>query len=33
GVNIYSLKDYWLDIGRMDDFNQAQTDVSELFNA
>ncbi|SFX24969.1 nucleotidyltransferase family protein [Marinospirillum alkaliphilum] len=32
GVNIYSLKDYWLDIGRMDDFNQAQTDVSELFN-
>lgn len=32
GVNLYTLTDYWLDIGRMDDFNRAQTDVSGLFN-
>ncbi|WP_114418136.1 nucleotidyltransferase family protein [Marinospirillum perlucidum] len=31
-VNLYTLTDYWLDIGRMDDFNRAQTDASELFN-
>ncbi|MFK7160466.1 nucleotidyltransferase family protein [Marinospirillum sp. MEB164] len=30
GVSTYALKDYWLDIGRIDDFNQAQSDVDQL---
>lgn len=32
GVNLYPLTDYWLDIGRMDDFQKAQMDVSGLFH-
>ncbi len=29
----YPLKDYWLDIGRIDDFNQAQQSAVEIFGA
>lgn len=31
-VNMFPIHEYWLDIGRMDDFNRAQSDVSELPN-
>jgi len=30
GVNLYPLKDYWLDIGQMDDFQRAQEEVDRL---
>ena len=29
-VNIYPIREYWLDIGRMDDFQRAQADIVEL---
>ena len=31
-VNMFPIHEYWLDIGRMDDFNRAQSDMSELSN-
>lgn len=31
-VNMFPIHEYWLDIGRIDDFNRAQSDVSELSN-
>ncbi len=31
-VNMFPIHEYWLDIGRMDDFNKAQTDVQGRFN-
>jgi len=31
-VGVFPLHEYWLDIGRMDDFHQAQTDVRQLFS-
>lgn len=31
-VNLYPLTDYWLDIGRIDDFQKAQSEVRDLFN-
>jgi dTDP-glucose pyrophosphorylase/predicted transcriptional regulator len=33
GVSQYQIKDYWLDIGRMEDFQRAQTEVTTLDNA
>jgi dTDP-glucose pyrophosphorylase len=35
GMNIISfpLREYWLDIGKMDDFNKARTDYQSLFNS
>jgi dTDP-glucose pyrophosphorylase len=32
GINLYPLKEYWLDIGQVDDFQRAQTDVDEMFH-
>ncbi|MCE8027082.1 CBS domain-containing protein [Halomonas daqingensis] len=32
GVNLYPLKEYWLDIGQMDDFQRAQSDINEMFH-
>ncbi len=32
-VNIFPVHEYWLDIGRMEDFKQAQDDVAGLFRA
>jgi NDP-sugar pyrophosphorylase family protein len=29
-VAVYPILDYWLDIGRLDDFQQAQLDVKSL---
>jgi len=29
-IQMYPIHDYWLDIGRMDDFNQAQADIYSL---
>lgn len=29
-VMMFEFQDYWLDIGRIDDFNQAQTDIIDL---
>ena len=31
-VHTYTFHDYWLDIGRLDDFNRAQTDIATLEN-
>ncbi|WP_044874944.1 nucleotidyltransferase family protein [Pseudomonas sp. LFM046] len=31
-VNSFPVYEYWLDIGRMEDFQRAQTDVGQLFN-
>ncbi|ODC04164.1 alcohol dehydrogenase [Terasakiispira papahanaumokuakeensis] len=31
-INLFKLNDYWLDIGRMDDFKQAQSDIIEFFS-
>jgi dTDP-glucose pyrophosphorylase len=31
GVNAFPLREYWLDIGRMDEFEKAQSDVGALF--
>jgi dTDP-glucose pyrophosphorylase len=31
-VNMFPVHEYWLDIGRMEDFQRAQADVSGLFN-
>lgn len=31
-VNMFPIHEYWLDIGRMDDFNKAQTEVQGLLN-
>lgn len=31
-VNIFPIKEYWLDIGRMEDFERAQSEVGELFD-
>jgi dTDP-glucose pyrophosphorylase/predicted transcriptional regulator len=31
-VNIFPIHEYWLDIGRMEDFQRAQTDIGGLFN-
>lgn len=32
-VNIFPVHEYWLDIGRMDDFKRAQTEVCGVFDA
>lgn len=32
-VNLYPLHDYWLDIGRVEDFNRAQNEIGGLFDA
>lgn len=32
-VNMFPVHEYWLDIGRMEDFQRAQDDVAGLFNA
>lgn len=29
-VNMFPIHEYWLDIGRMDDFNQAQEDIARM---
>ena len=29
-VLMFSIDEYWLDIGRMDDFNKAQIDIKGL---
>jgi NDP-sugar pyrophosphorylase family protein len=31
-VNMFPVHEYWLDIGRMEDFQRAQSDISGLFN-
>jgi NDP-sugar pyrophosphorylase family protein len=31
-VNIFPIHEYWLDIGRMEDFQRAQSDIGGLFN-
>ena len=31
-VNMFPIHEYWLDIGRMDDFNRAQVEVGSNFN-
>lgn len=31
-VNMFPIHEYWLDIGRMDDFNKAQTEVQDRLN-
>lgn len=31
-VNMFPIHEYWLDIGRMDDFHKAQTEVQERLN-
>lgn len=31
-VNMFPIHEYWLDIGRMEDFQRAQTDITGLFN-
>lgn len=31
-VHLYPIQDYWLDIGRMDDFKRAQLDIAEFLN-
>lgn len=31
-VNMFPLHEYWLDIGRMEDFQRAQSDITGLFN-
>jgi NDP-sugar pyrophosphorylase family protein len=31
GITKYDLKNYWLDIGRIDDYEQAQEDFNEKF--
>lgn len=31
-VNIFPVHEYWLDIGRMEDFQRAQSDIGGLFN-
>lgn len=31
-VNMFPIHEYWLDIGRMDDFNKAQTEVQSRIN-
>lgn len=30
-VNMFPIHEYWLDIGRMDDFNKAQQDIQDLY--
>lgn len=30
-VNMFPIHEYWLDIGRVDDFNQAQSDIKGVF--
>ena len=32
-INVYPITEYWLDIGRKQDFDRAQTDYENLFNA
>ena len=29
-VNMFPIHEYWLDIGRMDDFKKAQNEISDL---
>jgi NDP-sugar pyrophosphorylase family protein len=31
-VNMFPIHEYWLDIGRIDDFHRAQTEVTGLIN-
>jgi NDP-sugar pyrophosphorylase family protein len=31
-VNIFPVHEYWLDVGRMDDFDRAQNEVGGLLN-
>lgn len=31
-VNIFPVKEYWLDIGRLEDFERAQSEVEDLFD-
>ena len=31
-VNMFPIHEYWLDIGRMDDFHKAQAEVKGLLN-
>lgn len=31
-VNMFPIHEYWLDIGRMEDFQRAQSDITGLFN-
>jgi NDP-sugar pyrophosphorylase family protein len=31
-VNMFPLHEYWLDIGRMEDFQRAQAEVAGLFH-
>jgi NDP-sugar pyrophosphorylase family protein len=31
-VNMFPIHEYWLDIGRMDDFHKAQTEAKGLLN-
>ena len=30
-VNVFPIREYWLDIGRLNDFEKAQVDYSSLF--
>ena len=30
-VGVYTSRDYWLDIGRNDDYQRAQHDIKNLF--
>ena len=29
-ISMYPIRDYWLDIGRIEDFHKAQTDIVSL---
>ena len=33
GVNMFPIHEYWLDIGRMEDFRRAQAEYQEIFHA
>ena len=30
-VNMFPIHEYWMDIGRMEEYERAQKDVSEIF--
>jgi NDP-sugar pyrophosphorylase family protein len=30
-TTIFPIRDYWMDIGRLDDFHQAQNDYGSMF--